>query len=102
MRNFIIGRTSLIYKFTYMQDVVTMDMINIIHKYDQPLTRLARRIIVHKDRADDAVKWAMESIFDEEKFFSGPHLRALLIKRTIEMAQGFNKALEVYERNSKN
>lgn len=84
-----------------MLDIVTIDMIDIIRKYDQPLTRLARRIIVHKNRAEDAVKWAMESIYDDEKFFTGPHLRALLIKRTIDMALGFNKALEVYERNSK-
>lgn len=73
-------------------------MIDIIKRYDEPLKRLARRIILDKDRAYDAVKWAMESIYDEEKFYNGPHLRSLLINRTIEMALGFNKAIEVRQK----
>jgi hypothetical protein len=81
-----------------MKDILTFEMIEIIKHYDEALNRLARRIILDKDRADDAVKWAMETIYDDEEFYNGPHLRSLLIKRTIEMALDFNKAIEVRQK----
>jgi len=72
-------------------------LIRIILRYDAPLQRLARRILIqHKHRAADVVKWAMESIYEENRLYEGPHLRRLLIEKTKEMALGYNKALRVY------
>ncbi|RYY49958.1 MAG: hypothetical protein EOO06_05490 [Chitinophagaceae bacterium] len=71
-------------------------VLNIIARYSVPLERLARRIILHKHRAPDIVKWTLESIEEEDNLHEGPGLRALLIHRTKDMALGFNRAIEIY------
>ena len=71
-------------------------LINIIIRYHQPLERLARRIVLHKHRAPDIVKWAMEAVYEDGLFYQGPHLRALLIEQTKNMALGFNKAVYIH------
>ena len=68
----------------------------IIIRYHKPLERYARRLTIHKHRAPDMVKWAMESLYDKGLLHEGPQLRANLIRQTKTMAQGFNRAVEIY------
>lgn len=71
-------------------------LLVIILRYNDPLERLARRMLIHKHRAADVVKWAMEYVYEEGLFYEGPHLRAALIEQTKTMALGLNKALDIY------
>ncbi|RYE23104.1 MAG: hypothetical protein EOP51_11540 [Sphingobacteriales bacterium] len=71
--------------------------MHIVKSYHISLERYARLLLAHKHRAPDIVKWALESVYEEEKFYEGPHLRPLLIERTRELALGFNRALQLHE-----
>ncbi len=68
----------------------------IIIRYHQPLERYARRLTVHKHRAPDIVKWAIESLYDQGLLHEGPQLRANLVKQTRSMARGLNRAVAIY------
>ncbi|RZK25723.1 MAG: hypothetical protein EOO43_04750 [Flavobacterium sp.] len=76
--------------------------IAIISRYAAPLERLARRMIVHKHRAPDIVKWAFESVEEAGQFHEGPQLRSLLIAKTKDMALGFNRAIEIHNSTKEN
>ncbi|RYF88315.1 MAG: hypothetical protein EOO03_08695 [Chitinophagaceae bacterium] len=57
------------------------DLMAIITRYNQPLTRLASMQLHNKSLAADIVKFVLEELYDQQLFYEGPQLRPLLIQR---------------------